>query len=121
MFGILSPSGQFQGIGSLFQGQILPQFLPVFLPLSRRRECCSAAPATATVRVVVTSGTFVFDAPIAAASWTIDHPFVGDFPSVTVTDTAGNVVLADVQYIAGLDRVIVTFAQPFAGVAYLNA
>ena len=120
MFQSFSPFGQFQSLGGMMQGQMFappqPQFFPKFAP----RAACAPSPVVVPV-VVVVNGTFVFEQAVASATWTIDYPFVGQFPSVTVTDPAGNVVLADVQYIAGLDRVVITFAQPFAGTAYLNA
>lgn len=121
MFQSFSPLGQMQGMGGMSQGQFFspPQR---FIPPKRQAPIApTVAVVTApVVPVVPTTGTFVFTQTVASATWTINYPFVGQFPSVTVTDTAGNVVLTDVQYIVGLDRVIVTFAQPFAGVAYLN-
>ena len=121
MFGIFSPSGQFQSIGGLFQGQILPQFQPVFGFPRRRGSCCGSSASSTSVSVnVVVNGTFVFTQAVASDTWVINHTFAGQFPSVTVVDPLGNVVLADVQYTAGLDQVVITFAEPFAGTAYLN-
>jgi hypothetical protein len=62
--------------------------------------------------------TFVFTQSTASASWTINHN-LGQFPSVTVVDNAGNTVIAGVKY-TNSNQVVVTFANPFAGRAYLN-
>lgn len=53
-----------------------------------------------------------------AEVWTIEHN-LGKHPSVTVADSAGSVVMGDVEY---LDRntVQVTFMAAFAGTAHLN-
>lgn len=121
-FSPFAPFGQVQGLASMLQGQMFAPPLQTFFPPPKPSACCAPIPAAVVVPVVVVvNGTFVFEQVAPLASWTIDYPFVGQFPSVTITDTAGNVVLADLQFIAGLDRVIVTFAQPFAGIAYLNA
>lgn len=50
--------------------------------------------------------------------WEIEHN-LGKFPSVTVVDSAGSVVIGEVEYI-DMNRTKVTFAGAFAGVAYLN-
>lgn len=126
MFQSFSPFGQFQGIGGMMQHQLSPVPQQQFLPKSRQAPCqpaAASAPAVVPVVtpiVVIVNGTFVFEQVAPLASWVIDYPFINQFPSVTVTDTAGNVVGANVRYIVGLDRVIVTFADPFAGSAYLN-
>lgn len=120
MFQSFAPFGQFQGLAGMLQGQMFAPPQPFFFPQPRFAPCPPVS-IPVVVQVVVTNGTFVFEQAIAAASWVIDHPFAGQFPSVTVTDAAGNVVLSDVQYVAGQDRVTITFAQPFAGTAYLNA
>lgn len=123
MFQPFSIFGQFQGIEGMLQGQMFGQQQGFFEPFTSR-ACCSPSSAivtpVVTPVVVIVNGTFVFEQAVAAAVWVIDYPFIGQFPSVTITDIAGNVVIADVQYIEGLDRVILTFAQPFAGTAYLN-
>ena len=54
----------------------------------------------------------------ASAIWTITHS-LNCFPSVTVVDSAGSVVVGDVEYISA-NVVRVTFIAAFAGKAYLN-
>lgn len=53
-----------------------------------------------------------------AAVWTITHN-LDRYPSVSVVDSAGTVVIGDVQY-QSKDVIQVAFTAPFAGVAYLN-
>lgn len=60
---------------------------------------------------------FVFEVP--ASSWSIEHSWPGGYPSVTVVDTLGREVIADVVYES--DTVItVSFAGATAGRAFLN-
>lgn len=50
--------------------------------------------------------------------WTIAHN-LGKYPSVTVTDSAGNLVVGGVEFIdTSLLRIY--FSSPFSGKAYLN-
>lgn len=108
-----------QGLAGMSQSQIFAPQTPIFFPRPRSQPYTPPVQQV-TPPVIISSSTFVFEQTIAAATWTIDYPFIGQFPSVTITDPVGNVVLTDVQYISGLNRVIITFAQPFAGIAYLN-
>jgi len=55
---------------------------------------------------------------LASATWTISHS-LGGRPSVTVVDSAGTVVVGEVQYSSDL-QVVVSFAAPFSGYAYLT-
>ena len=118
MFQSFSPFGQLQGLGNMLQSQMQqPQFIPRPRPIPQQQHQQQQVPVSPPV---ASGGTFVFTQASPALTWTINYPFIGQFPSVTITDTAGNVVLGDVQYITGMNRVIVNFSQPFAGVAYLN-
>jgi hypothetical protein len=73
---------------------------------------------TGPVNAVGDAPTFVFTQASAAASWSVTHN-LGGFPSVTLADPSGNVMIAGVQYINN-NQVIVTFSTPVAGSAYLN-
>jgi hypothetical protein len=44
---------------------------------------------------------------------------MGSFPSVVVVDSAGTVVIGEVDYVSG-NQVIVRFSAGFSGTAYLN-
>lgn len=55
---------------------------------------------------------------VASAVWVIDHG-MGFYPNVTVLDSTGREVVGFVQY-PSADRVVLTFAAPFGGEAYLS-
>lgn len=61
--------------------------------------------------------TFVWEAPSASTTWTINHNLQRN-PSVTLTDSTGRVMLADVTYL-NINTVTVEFAYATAGYAYL--
>lgn len=62
---------------------------------------------------------YVFEQAIASAEWDITHP-LGKYPSVTISDSAGNVQIPDdIEYITD-GRMIVRFVSSFAGKAFLN-
>lgn len=61
---------------------------------------------------------FIFVQRIAETIWVIQHP-LNKFPSVTIIDSGGNVVIGNVQYIS-TNEVRCFFSAPFAGKAYLN-
>ncbi len=63
-------------------------------------------------------GTTEFNQVSASSTWTITHD-LERFPSVTVVDSSGNLVIGDVDYISNLE-LIITFSAPFSGTAYLN-
>lgn len=107
----LFPLGQIQALGLMAQLQAAPH--PFLLQQNFRQS-----PA---VVQIINGGTFTFTQAIPSAVWVINHPFVNQHPSVTIVDPAGNEVQASVQYTPNQDQVIIRFAQPFAGTAYLNA
>lgn len=51
-------------------------------------------------------------------TWTISHG-LGRYPTVTVVDTTGTVVIGDLQYNSNM-VVTINFTIPFNGTAYLN-
>lgn len=55
---------------------------------------------------------------VSSGTWTISHP-LGGHPSVTVVDSAKNVVVGDVQYI-DIETIVVTFNGEFSGYAFLT-
>lgn len=61
---------------------------------------------------------FRYTQHLPAISWTIEH-HLNKRPSVTVTDTAGTVVVGSVEYIDNF-KLIVTFSAAFSGYAELN-
>ena len=54
----------------------------------------------------------------ASSIWIINHD-LEKYPSTTVVDSGGNVVIGDVQHIS-LNRLTITFNASFSGKAYLN-
>lgn len=64
------------------------------------------------------SETFVVNQADAASQWVINHS-LEKFPSVTVVDSAGNVVYGQVNYVDE-NTVTVDFGASFSGTAYLN-
>lgn len=54
----------------------------------------------------------------SASVWTITHE-LEKYPSVTVSDSAGNTVVGDVKYIS-VNQLTVTFSTPFSGSAFCN-
>jgi hypothetical protein len=55
---------------------------------------------------------------LPSATWTIIHG-LSKYPSVTAVDSAGSVVVGDVNYIYA-NNLTVTFNASFSGVAYIN-
>ena len=54
----------------------------------------------------------------ASATWTVTHN-LNKFPSVTVVDSANNVVMGAVEMI-NLNSITITFTASFSGKAYIN-
>ena len=70
------------------------------------------------IKPVVQARTFVYIQNTASNYWEIEHN-LHKYPSVTVIDSGGTVVVGDVQYIDD-DNIICSFSAPFSGAAYLN-
>lgn len=64
------------------------------------------------------SVTYVHTQSVASDEWVIDHN-LDRYPSVSVVDSAGNVIHANVNYITA-DSLTVEFTAMFSGKAYLN-
>lgn len=78
----------------------------------------SSLSLTAGVGIGSPHGTYTHTQASASATWTITHN-LNCFPSVTVVDSAGSVVVGDVVYISA-NVVSITFVASFGGKAYLN-
>ena len=61
---------------------------------------------------------FVFTRGIPSATWNITHN-LGKFPSVSVVDTADQLMYGDTEYF-NENSLTITFSAPFSGKAYLN-
>jgi hypothetical protein len=64
------------------------------------------------------SSTYVFDQVLPNTTWYIEHDLFL-YPSVTVVDSAGNLVMGAIQYISNTE-VIINFGSAMAGQAFLN-
>jgi hypothetical protein len=62
--------------------------------------------------------TYVENITENASVWNLEHN-LGRFPVVQVVDTAGSVVIGDIQYV-DQNNITITFSAPFQGTAYLN-
>lgn len=62
--------------------------------------------------------TYTFTQAIAAETWTITHN-LERFPSITVVDSSGNIVVGFSTY-NDSKQITLIFSAPFAGKAYLN-
>lgn len=54
----------------------------------------------------------------ASDTWEVKHN-LNKYPSVTIVDSAENVIIGDVQYI-DKNNVVLTFTTPLVGEAYFN-
>jgi len=61
---------------------------------------------------------FVFTQSIPSAIWNITHN-LGKFPSVSVVDTADQLMYGNTEYF-NQNSLTITFSAPFSGKAYLN-
>ena len=62
--------------------------------------------------------TYIHEQGVASDIWEINHD-LNKLPSITVVDSADNVVVGDEQYI-DKNTVIIRFSNSFKGKAYLN-
>jgi len=74
--------------------------------------------ATFTISPNIQDLNYIHYQDVASNRWTITHN-MGKFPSVTVVSSAGEQVMADVNYKSS-NVVEVSFMGAFAGIAYLN-
>lgn len=62
--------------------------------------------------------TYTHDQMVASKSWEITHD-LNCYPSVSIVDTGGNIVIGEVQYISE-KKLIISFSNSFSGKAYIN-
>ena len=87
---------------------------PLAAPLAVPEEQGPAGPPG----VAGAGSTIVFPQPTPTSTWTLAHG-LGRFPSVTLADTTGDQVSADVKFVDE-NTIKISFGFPTAGVAYLN-
>lgn len=88
--------------------------IPVELTLGEQ----TSIDAELSLDVNIVDKTFVFEQGIPSDTWQITHN-LDKHPSVTVVDTADNVIYPAVQYIDN-NSCVVTFNAATKGKAYLN-
>lgn len=66
----------------------------------------------------ITSSSYVHVQAVANTIWEIVHN-LGKYPSVTVVDSSGRVVIGEVVYVTN-NAITITFSAPFSGSAYMN-
>lgn len=76
------------------------------------------APSQTLNFVLPVSSSFVYTQSVSASTWTVTHG-LGFFPSVTVVDNGGNMVIGDVLYITE-NQVSISFSASFGGKAYFS-
>ena len=69
-------------------------------------------------RLEISGSNHVHTQQVASDIWEINHS-LNKYPSVTIVDTSGNLVIGSVHYIS-TSKIVVRFSAPFSGVAYLN-
>lgn len=61
---------------------------------------------------------YVHNQLVAAKKWYVEHG-LNKYPSITVVDSAGSVVVGEVKYL-DMNNVIISFSAEFGGKAYIN-
>ena len=62
--------------------------------------------------------TYVHNQNVPASYWNIVHN-LASYPSVSVIDSAGNLVIGELNYVSN-NRLTITFSGSFSGQAFLN-
>lgn len=62
--------------------------------------------------------TYVYYQNVQSDAWEIQHN-LDKYPSITVVDSANNIVVGDIRYV-DTNNVVVTFTAPFSGKAFCN-
>jgi hypothetical protein len=76
------------------------------------------APSQTLNFVLPAGASYIHNQSTSAATWTISHN-LGFFPSVSVVDNGGNMVIGDVLYITE-NQVSISFSASFGGKAYFS-
>lgn len=61
---------------------------------------------------------YVYTQSVSSTEWHISHG-LGKYPSVTIVDSAGTVVIGQVQY-TSQNEIVLHFSAPFSGKAFFN-
>ena len=66
----------------------------------------------------VSSAGYTYNQLAVSNVWHVAHP-LNKYPSVSVADSGGNLVIGEVRYV-DTGNLVVSFSSPFSGTAYLN-
>lgn len=94
----------------------VPDFIDQYA--KKLRIVTSVNGKTGDVFLDIGDSTYIHHQSVASIVWVITHN-LDRYPSVTVVDSAGSVVIGDVQYMSR-DQIVLTFQGAFSGTAYLN-
>ena len=76
------------------------------------------APSQTLNFVLPSGGSFIHNQSVSSSTWVISHN-LGFFPSVSVVDSGGSMVIGDVSYIT-VNQVSIAFSSSFGGKAYFS-
>lgn len=94
-----------------------PLFQPIDYNNLINKPTINGVPLEGNVDIPI-SQTYTYNQQVASDTWEITHN-LGRYPSVTIVDSAGTVVIGEVTYI-DTNTVSVGFNGIFSGTAYLN-
>ena len=98
--------------------------MPIYLSLTLILQGGNGEPSTSVIALsatgisVTTDAFYTFTQSSASATWTVQHN-LEKYPSVTVIDSANDVVYGNTTYIDE-NNLTINFSAPFSGKAYLN-
>ena len=78
----------------------------------------AANPSDDSITINSTDSSYSHDQIQASDVWTINHN-LNKYPSVTIVDSAGSIVMGEVTYVS-LNQIIIRFMAEFSGMALLN-
>lgn len=73
---------------------------------------------TGVIGGVSLDANYVYTQNVSSAVWVINHG-LNKYPSVSVVDSAGSMVVGSVLY-DSLNQITITFSAPFSGKAFFN-
>lgn len=87
--------------------------------MSATLEAARRSAVTLEIRApAVSDKTFIYTQGVPSTQWIVRHT-LNKYPSVTVVDSAGSVVIGEIQYLS-TSEIRLSFEHPFSGKAYLN-
>ncbi len=72
----------------------------------------------ASVENASVADVYIYEQEVASDTWEIEHN-LNTYPTPTIIDSGGNIVIGSENYV-DRNKIVITFAAPFTGKAYLN-